>query len=121
MSKIPQLFLKCNAADTATDANLLEYNVATSFSHCSILGCVIYVYVVAHTDNGFAFKLHARFSDHPVKIHFDLLRRLAQYLHMAKDLGLADLMMPNTDCRLLSNLLFPGYYLFLVGKQCLVI
>jgi len=32
--------------------------------------------------------LLARFSDHPSKIHFDSLRRLARYLRMTKDWGL---------------------------------
>jgi hypothetical protein len=49
---------------------------------------VIYVYVVARIDIGFAVTLLARFSDHPVKIHFDSLRRLARYLRMTKDWGL---------------------------------
>jgi hypothetical protein len=32
--------------------------------------------------------LLAWFSDHPAKIHFDALRRLARYLRMTKDWGL---------------------------------
>lgn len=88
MSTIPQLFLDYDAAATATDAALMEYEVDAGFSYRSILGCVIYVYVVARIDIGFAVTLLARFSDHPVKIHFDSLRRLARYLRMTKDWGL---------------------------------
>jgi hypothetical protein len=44
--------------------------------------------VVARIDIGFAVTLLARFSDHPSKIHFDSLRRLARYLRMTKDWGL---------------------------------
>ena len=62
MSTIPQLFL--------------EYDAAANYR--SILGCVIYVYIVARIDIGFAVTLLARFSDHPVKIHFDSLRRLTR-------------------------------------------
>ncbi|KAI2510373.1 gag-polypeptide of LTR copia-type [Fragilaria crotonensis] len=76
-----------NAA-TATATALMEYEDNAGFSYRSILGCVIYVYVVARIDIGFAVTLLARFSDHPVKIHFDSLRRLARYLRMTKDWGL---------------------------------
>ena len=88
MSTIPQLYLDYNAAATATDAALMDYKVGAGFSYRSILGCVIYVYVVAHIDIGFAVTLLARFSDHPVKIHFVSLRRLARYLRMTKNWGL---------------------------------
>ena len=66
----------------------MEHEVDAGFSYCSILGCVIYIYVVARLDIGFAIILLARFSDHPVKIHVDSLRRLARYLRMTKDWGL---------------------------------
>ncbi len=46
------------------------------------------IYVVASVDIGFAVTLLARFSDHPSKIRFDSLRRLARYLHMTKDWGI---------------------------------
>jgi hypothetical protein len=88
MSTIPQLFLDYDAAATSTEAALMEHETNAGFSYCSILGCVIYVYVVARIDIGFAITLLARFSDHPVKIHFDSLRRLARYLRMTKDWGL---------------------------------
>jgi hypothetical protein len=89
MSTIPKLFLDYNAAaSTATDTALMKYKNSAGFSYGSILGCVIYVYVVVRIDIGFAITLLARFSDHPVKIHFDSLRRLARYLRMTKDWGL---------------------------------
>jgi hypothetical protein len=88
MSTIPQLFLDYDAAANATPTTLMEYEDSASFSYRSILGCVIYVYVVARIDIGFAVTLLARFSDHPVKIHFDSLRRLARYLPMTKAWGL---------------------------------
>ncbi len=88
MSTIPQLFLDYDNAATATATALMEYEVSAGFSFRSILGCVIYVYVVARIDIGFAVTLLARFLDHPVKIHFDSLRRLARYLRMTMDWGL---------------------------------
>lgn len=88
MSTIPQLFLDYDAAAASTEAALMEHEINAGFSYRSILGCVIYVYVVARIDIGFAVTLLARFSDHPVKIHFDSLRRLARYLRMTKDWGL---------------------------------
>ena len=66
----------------------MEYKLKAGFSYCSILGCVIYVYRVARIDIGFAVTLLARFSDHPFKLHFNSLRRLARYLRMTKDWGL---------------------------------
>jgi hypothetical protein len=88
MLTIPQLFLNCDTAATATNAALIEHEDGAGVSYQSILGCVIYVYVVARIDIGFAVSLLARFSDHPVKIHFDCLRRLARYLRMTKSWGL---------------------------------
>jgi hypothetical protein len=88
LSTIPQLF-----ADYDTNANadanaLLEFETAAGFAYRSVLGAIIYIYVVARIDIGFAVTLLARFSDHPSKIHFDSLRRLARYLRMTKDWGL---------------------------------
>ena len=88
MSTIPQLFLDYDAAATATATALMEYEVSAGFSYRSILGCVIYVYVVARIDIGFAVTLLVSFSDHPVKIDFDSLRRLARHLRITKDWGL---------------------------------
>jgi hypothetical protein len=47
MSTIPQLFLNYDGAANATDAALMEHETSAGFSYHSILGCVIYVYVVA--------------------------------------------------------------------------
>ena len=54
----------------------------------AFLVAVIYLHVVARINIGFAVTLLACFSDHPVKIHFDSLRRLARYLRMTKSWGL---------------------------------
>jgi Reverse transcriptase (RNA-dependent DNA polymerase) len=88
MSTIPQLFTDYEALANADSAQLMEFEVLAGFSYRSVLGAVIYVYVVARPDIGFAVTLLARFSDHPAKVHFDSLRRLARYLRMTKDWGL---------------------------------
>lgn len=88
MSTLPQLFADYEAMATATPAQLLTFETVAGFSYRSVLGAVIYVYVVARPDIGFAVTLLARFSDHPAKVHFDSLRRLARYLRMTKDWGL---------------------------------
>jgi hypothetical protein len=76
LSTIPQLFLDYNANTNAGDAATLnEHEVNAGFLYCSVVGAIIYVYVVARIDIGFAITLLARFSDHPTKIHFDSLRR----------------------------------------------
>lgn len=88
LSTIPQLFADYDAnANVGADA-LSEFEIAAGFAYRSVLGAVIYIYVVARIDIGFAVTLLARFSDHPSKIHFDSLRRLARYLRMTKDWGL---------------------------------
>jgi hypothetical protein len=58
------------------------------FSYRSVLGALIYTYVVARPNIGYAVTTLARFSDHPAKIHFDALRRVARYLRMTKRWGL---------------------------------
>jgi hypothetical protein len=44
--------------------------------------------VVSRPDIGYAVTTLARFSDHPAKIHYDALRRVARYLRMTKNWGL---------------------------------
>ena len=88
LSTIPQLFTDYDNNINANEATLLGIEVIAGFSYRSVLGCIIYVYVVARIDIGFAVTLLARFSDHPAKIHFDSLRRLARYLRMTKEWGI---------------------------------
>jgi hypothetical protein len=88
MSTIPQLFADYDSLISANPTELLKHETTAGFSYRSVLGAIIYVYVVARPDIGFAVTLLARFSDHPAKIHFDSLRRLARYLRMTKDWGL---------------------------------
>ena len=61
---------------------------AAGFSYRSVLGALIYAYVVARPDIGYAVTTLARFSDHPAKIHYDALRRVARYLRITKNWGL---------------------------------
>ena len=88
LSTVPQLFTDYDANANANDITLMGYENAAGFAYGSVLGAVIYIYVVARIDIGFAVTLLARFSDHPSKIHFDSLRRLARYLRMTKDWGI---------------------------------
>jgi hypothetical protein len=88
LSTIPQLFLDYETNTHADVATLHEHELNAGFSYRSVLGAIIYVYVVARIDIGFAVTLLARFSTHPAKIHFDSLRRLARYLRMTKDWGI---------------------------------
>lgn len=61
---------------------------SAGFSYRSVLGALIYAYVVARPDIGYAVTTLARFSDRPAKIHYDALRRIARYLRMTKSWGL---------------------------------
>ena len=61
---------------------------SAGFSYRSVLGALLYAYVVARPDIGYAVTTLARFSDRPAKIHNDALRRVARYLRMTKSWGL---------------------------------
>ncbi|KAI2502403.1 hypothetical protein MHU86_12060 [Fragilaria crotonensis] len=65
-----------------------DIETAAGFSYRSVLGALIYAYVVARPDIGYAVTTLARFSDHPAKVHYDALRRVARYLRMTKNWGL---------------------------------
>ena len=73
------------ADDPSAHASL---EAAVGFSYRSVLGALIYAYVVARPDIGYAVTTLARFSDHPTKVHYDALRRVARYLRMTKSWGL---------------------------------
>jgi hypothetical protein len=62
-----------------------DLETAAGFSYRSVLGALIYDYVGAWPDIGYAVTTLARFSDHPAKVHYDALRRVARYLRMTKN------------------------------------
>ena len=68
--------------------NIVISKQLPGFSYRSVLGALIYAYVVARPDIGYAVTSLARFSDHPAKVHYDALRRVARYLRMTKTWGL---------------------------------
>jgi hypothetical protein len=62
---------------TAPRDGSVEYcdlETAAGFSCRSVLGELIYSYVEARPDIGYAVTTLARFSDHPAKVHYDALR-----------------------------------------------
>ena len=69
-------------------AEYCDLETAAGFPYRSVLGALIYAYVVARPDIGYAVTTLARFSDHPAKVHYDALRRVARYLRMTKNWGL---------------------------------
>ena len=87
-STIQQMFLdyETSPLDGTPEHSALEK--ATGFSYRSVLGALIYAYVVARPDIGYAVTTLARFSSRPAKIHYDALRRVARYLRMTKSWGL---------------------------------
>jgi hypothetical protein len=62
--------------------------LSAGFSYRSVLGALIYAYVVARPDISYAVTTLARFSGRPAKIYYDALRRVARYLRMTKSWGL---------------------------------
>ena len=87
-SSLQQMFAdydRTSADDPSVHSSL---EAAAGFSYRSVLGALIYAYVVARPDIGYAVTTLARFSDHPSKVHYDALRRVARYLRMTKSWGL---------------------------------
>ena len=58
------------------------------FSYRTVLGELIYAYVICRTDIGFSVCFLARFSDHPHDEHYKALRAICTYLRITKDWGL---------------------------------
>jgi hypothetical protein len=87
-STLPQLFADYATAPHEGTAEHCALATAAGFSYRSVLGALIYAYVVARPDIGYAVTTLARFSDHPAKCHYDALRRVARYLRMTKHWGL---------------------------------
>ena len=87
-STLQQMFAdyETSPSDGTPDHTALE--ISAGFSYRSVLGALIYAYVVARPDIGYAVTTLARFSDRPAKIHYDALRRVARYLRMTKSWGL---------------------------------
>jgi len=83
-----QMFTDYEAAPVVGSAEHIDLESSSGFSYRSVLGALIYAYVVARPDIGYAVTTLARFSDRPAKIHYDALRRVARYLRMTKSWGL---------------------------------
>jgi hypothetical protein len=87
-STTQQMFDDYALAPRDGTAEYCDLETAAGFSYRSVLGALIYAYVVSRPDIGYAVTTLARFSDHPAKIHYDALRRVARYLRMTKSWGL---------------------------------
>ncbi|KAI2505530.1 hypothetical protein MHU86_8866 [Fragilaria crotonensis] len=87
-STLQQMFVEYESAPANGSPEHALVESAAGFSYRSVLGALIYAYVVARPDIGYAVTTLARFSDRPTKIHYDALRRVARYLRMTKSWGL---------------------------------
>jgi hypothetical protein len=58
------------------------------FSYCQVLSELIYAYVVACLDIGYAVMLLARFSQSPAEEHYNALRGVCKYLCRTKSWGI---------------------------------
>ena len=87
-STTQQMFDDYATAPRDGTAEYYDLETAAGFLYRSVLGAFIYAYVVARPDIGYAVTTLARFSDHPAKVHYDALRRVARYLRMTKHWGL---------------------------------
>ncbi|KAI2491255.1 hypothetical protein MHU86_23307 [Fragilaria crotonensis] len=87
-STLQQLFTDYDTSPVDGTAEHAALERSVGFSYRSVLGALIYAYVVARPDIGYAVTTLARFSDRPAKAHYDALRRVARYLRMTKSWGL---------------------------------
>ena len=87
-STLQQMFVEYAAAPLNGSPESVSIETEAGFSYRSVLGALIYAYVVARPDIGYAVTTLARFSDHPTKVHYDALRRVARYLRMTNHWGL---------------------------------
>ena len=58
------------------------------YSYRSLLGEIMYAYVVARPDIGYAVMMLAKFSKAPARVHYQCLKRLALYLCQTIDWGI---------------------------------
>jgi Reverse transcriptase (RNA-dependent DNA polymerase)/GAG-pre-integrase domain len=87
-STLQQLFADYETSPLDGTSEHATLEQSAGFSYRSVLGALIYAYVVARPDIGYAVTTLARFSDRPAKVHYDALRRVARYLRMTKSWGL---------------------------------
>ncbi len=87
-STTQQMFDDYTSAPSDGTPEYCDLETAAGFLYRSVLGALIYAYVVARPDTGYAVTTLAQFSDHPAKVHCDALRRVARYLRMTKNWGL---------------------------------
>ena len=87
-STLQQMFAEYETAPLDGSPEHAAIEATAGFSYRSVLGALIYAYVVARPDIGYAVTTLARFSDHPSKVHYDALRRVARYLRMTRHWGL---------------------------------
>ena len=72
--------------EKSPEARQIEKEVG--FSYRNVLGELMYAYVVARLDIGFAVCLLARFSGHPHREHYNALKGVCLYLRKYKDWGI---------------------------------
>lgn len=82
------MFAEYTAAPLDGSSKHAALESAAGFSNRSVLGALIYAYVVARPDVGCAITTLSCFSDRQAKIHYDALRRVARYLRTTKSWGL---------------------------------
>jgi hypothetical protein len=68
-STTQQMFDDYATAPRNGSVEYCDIETAARFSYRSVLGALIYAFVVARPDIGYAVTTLARFSDHPAKVH----------------------------------------------------
>lgn len=83
---IQQLYDNIGPMEHTQEHSALEKNM--QFSYRALLGELLYAFVISRPDIGYALVTLAKFASQPERIHFQMLKRVALYLHQTKDWGI---------------------------------
>jgi hypothetical protein len=85
-SSVSSLYYTVGPAEHTPEHAALESELG--FSYRTLLGEILYAYVVCRPDIGYAITTLSKFSKAPSRIHFSALKRLALYLRATMDWGI---------------------------------
>jgi hypothetical protein len=85
-SVIKELYTTPGSPEHTKEHGILETQMG--YSYRSLLGEIMYAYVVARPDIGYAVTTLAKFSKAPARVHYQCLKRLALYLRQTIDWGI---------------------------------
>ena len=77
---------ECGPDEGTIDAFKVE--LSQGFGYCTLLGEMIYMYIVCRPNIGYAITTKSKFSTQPSTSHYKLLKGIVKYLGETKDWGI---------------------------------